>query len=64
MFHITDTGVRKITLVAGVGEVTTIQVDMFAKLNKVDITSTEINKDDAFDSHTYEVTIKQIKPQS
>tara|TARA_R110000787_G_scaffold146151_2_gene259875 strand:+ start:330 stop:575 length:246 start_codon:yes stop_codon:yes gene_type:complete len=60
IFKITDSGVRKITLVAEVDSLTTINVEMFARLNEVDITSTEINKDDVFDSHTYEVTVKRV----
>ena len=64
IFKITDNGVRKITLVAEVHEATIITVEMFAKLNDVDITSTEINKDDVIDTHTYEVSVKRVIKES
>lgn len=60
IFKITENGVRKITLVAEVHEATVITVEMFARLNEVDIASTEINKDDVIDTHTYEVSVKRI----
>ena len=60
IFKINDNGVRKMTLVAEASEETIITVEMFARLNEVDITSTEICKDDVIDSHTYEVSVRRI----
>jgi hypothetical protein len=60
IFKITDTGVRKITLTAEVNEMTAINVEMFATLKDIDITSAEISKDDVIDTHVYEVTIKRV----
>lgn len=60
IFHIGEVGVRKITLVAEVGCATTINIDTFARLQDVDITPTEISRNDLVDCHTYEVSIKRV----
>lgn len=60
IFNIGDIGIRKLTLVAEIGNATTIQIDTFAKLNDVDIASTEIYKGTVFESCVYEVTIKKV----
>ena len=60
MFQLDTVGIRKLTLVAEIGSITTLQIDTFLELKDVDITSTEISRDTVVDSHTYEVTIKKV----
>ena len=64
IFHIDVAGIRKLTLVATPNDLTTISLDIYPRLNEVDITSTEINKGDVIDTHTYEVSVKRFIKES
>ena len=64
IFHIDVAGIRRLTLVATPNDLTTISLDIYPQLNEVDITSTEICKDDVIDRHTYEVSVRQITKES
>ena len=60
IFNIGTVGMRKVTLVAEIGRATVLHIESMANLNEVDITASEISKNDLIDEHVYEVSIKRV----